>query len=399
MKIERIHWRNYFGGLALVFLFVEGVTGILLSLFYEPTLDGAYDSIKVLYRGFPAIGAWIRDSHRWSALLLFCAILVHVLRSLVRRDFLVATKRIRTLWVAGVLLIAALGLLLLTGFVLPWEWKAYWTMEMISNYFGAIPLVGSAFEEFLVGIFTLSRNFVAHVVILPVVALFLLDMHLVGARRRTGGVSAYLFKHSLLSLPFLAAAAAVAILVPMPTSDPIVVPSQFEGEGIPAPEWMFLILVAPYLGLGENAAFAWGFLLPAVFLVGLVILPYHAGKERRRTKTEDHAKAAVSSISKGRLAGLARSGKVRGVGVVVAVAGLAMAAFGGLYSQVHVAPVMGCSSCHNVARGNRMGKPPSFFKDRTAIPHNDDPEWLVKHYYFPQKWSERTTKKPRPVPR
>ena len=399
MKIERVHWRNYFGGLALVFLFVEGMTWILLSLFYEPTLVGAYDSIKELYSDFPAIGAWVRDAHRWSALLLFSAIFVHALRSLVRRDFLVTTKRIRTLWVAGGVLTVVLGLLLLTGFVLPWEWRAYWTMEMLSNYFGAIPLVGSVFEEFLVGTFTLSRNFVAHVVILPVITLFLLDMHLVVVRRRTGGVSAYLFKHSLLSLPFLAAAAALTVFVPMPTSDPFVVPRPFEGEGIPVPEWMFLILVTPYLGHGENAAFAWGFLLPVVLLVGLVILPFHAGKERSRTKKEDHAMAVDSSVSRGRRAGLARSGKVRAGVVAVAVAGLATAAFGGLYSQVHVAPVMGCSSCHNVARGNRMGKPPVFFKDRTAIPLNDDPEWLVKHYYFPQKWSERTTRKPRPVSR
>ena len=125
MKIERYHWHHYFGGVAVVLLLAQLLSGIFLSLFYHPHLDSAYASVQHLYKEFSA-AAWVRDSHRWIALFLFCTILVHTVRSLLRGDFLSYKKR--TAWLVGCLLLPALLVLLITGFILPWEWKGYWFM-------------------------------------------------------------------------------------------------------------------------------------------------------------------------------------------------------------------------------------------------------------------------------
>ena len=123
IEIEHGHWLHYFGGLAVVLLIVQLFTGIFLGLFYQADLQTAYASVQGLYKDF-ALGAWIRDSHRWIALFIFAAIVVHVVRSLLRREFLNYLRS--TSWLTGGLLILPLLALLVTGFILPWEWRAYW---------------------------------------------------------------------------------------------------------------------------------------------------------------------------------------------------------------------------------------------------------------------------------
>ncbi|NIQ97267.1 MAG: cytochrome b, partial [Desulfuromonadales bacterium] len=59
--IKRYHWRHYFGGVAMVLLVVQLLSGIFLTLFYHPHLEEAYASVQYLYKDFSA-AAWIRDS-------------------------------------------------------------------------------------------------------------------------------------------------------------------------------------------------------------------------------------------------------------------------------------------------------------------------------------------------
>ncbi|MCP4937063.1 MAG: DUF4405 domain-containing protein, partial [bacterium] len=123
IKINIHHWRHYFGGAAVILLVLQVLTGIFLGLYYKPDMPQAYSSVQDLYRNFP-FGAWIRDSHRWIAFFVFALSVVHVARTLLRRDFLNYGQR--TIWLTGALLFVPMLALLVTGFILPWEWKAYW---------------------------------------------------------------------------------------------------------------------------------------------------------------------------------------------------------------------------------------------------------------------------------
>ena len=382
MKIERYHWHHYFGGVAMVLLVVQLLSGIFLTLFYHPHLEEAYASVQHLYQEISA-AAWIRDSHRWSALFLFSAIVVHTVRSLLRGDFL--SHRKKTIWLTGCLLLPALLAFLVTGFILPWEWKAYWFMEMVPNYLGSIPVVGPAVKAALIEAFSVSRSFVAHVVILPAIFIVLIDIHAFSKmRRRKRGIPGYLVKHGLIAVPFFIAIVILAALIPMPTEDPQVVPAPLEGTHIPAPEWFALILLVPFMYFKGAMGPVLGLLVPVVLFLALTLLPYFFGN--RRSGAIKRRPGGVFSWL-GRRAG--KAPRARGgfmatgiafLAILVVVAGL----FSSLYAGVHRSPTLGCNSCHNVSMGVRMGVPPEAFKEREILPQLDDSQWMVEHWFYPQ---------------
>ena len=80
MKIGLNHWRHYFGGFAILLILVQLFSGLFLTMFYMPTLQEAYTSVQYLYKNL-ASWSWLRDMHRWNALFLFVAIVVHALRA------------------------------------------------------------------------------------------------------------------------------------------------------------------------------------------------------------------------------------------------------------------------------------------------------------------------------
>ena len=119
MKIRQYHWHHFFGGIALLLLIVQVLSGSVLTLFYLPQLSEAYASMQYLYNELSAV-AWIRDTHRWAALFLMVAVTMHLIRSFLRKDYL--NRDSKTLWLTGVLLYLPMLGFLFTGVILPWEW-------------------------------------------------------------------------------------------------------------------------------------------------------------------------------------------------------------------------------------------------------------------------------------
>ncbi|OGT29263.1 MAG: hypothetical protein A2W28_05535, partial [Gammaproteobacteria bacterium RBG_16_51_14] len=168
MKIKQYHWHHFFGGVATLLLLVQVLSGSVLTLFYIPGLKEAYPSVQYLYNELVAV-AWIRDTHRWASLFLLVAVIMHFIRSFLRKDYL--NRDSKTLWLTGILLFLPLLGFLLTGFILPWEWRGYWFMEMVPNYANEIPLIGPSLSDFLLDAFTLNRALVVHICILPAITL------------------------------------------------------------------------------------------------------------------------------------------------------------------------------------------------------------------------------------
>ncbi len=382
MKIERHHWRHYFGGVAVVLLVLQVLTGVFLTLYYSPDLQQAYSSVRELYRNF-TFGAWIRDSHRWLAVFIFAVTVVHVTRSLLRKEFMNYARR--TSWLTGALLLLPILALLVTGYILPWEWKAYWFMEMVPNYFGQLPIIGPALKSFTLEAFTLNRNFVAHVVILPVIAYILIEYHILALlRKRKAGISAYFTKHAIISIPFLIIVAFLAYYVQMPTLDPEIIPMPLEGANIPAPEWYFLFLLRPFLNFDGISASFLTIYLPLILLVTFIALPHVFGRRkgvRRQIKPGDRAYFSTLSPAIG---GFLKTKLVAATLSFLLVFLVVSAPFGLLYVQTHESPTLGCNSCHNVSMGTRMGIPPEAYKDRNIVPLLDDSKWMVEHWFYPQ---------------
>ncbi|MEK6546669.1 MAG: cytochrome b N-terminal domain-containing protein [Nitrospinota bacterium] len=229
---EKIHWRHFFGGLSFILIILQLIIGIFLIFFYEPSLSDAYKSVQHLTNNVTG-GSLLRNLHRWIAFSLFLSIIIHTIRCILRLDFFSQAKRI--LWLTGVISLLPLFLLIITGVILPWEWKGYWFMEIIPNYSEFVPFIGSELKTFFINTFTLPRYEVIHILLLPMTLLILVDYHFLN-RLRKRGVFQYIFRHTIISLPILVVLLVLSKYITIPTEDPQVVPLPLEGGYIPAAE-------------------------------------------------------------------------------------------------------------------------------------------------------------------
>ena len=388
LKIKPSHWHHFFGGIALIILIIQLVSGMVLTMFYLPSLNEAYASIQNLYNELSAI-AWVRDTHRWAALFLFVAVIMHFIRSFLRKDYLI--RESKTLWLTGVLLYLPLLGFLFTGVILPWEWRGYWFMEMAPNYVNEIPLIGPSFSEFLISTFTLPRALVTHIIILPAITLVLIDIHsITKIKKRTGGLSLYLIEHTPLTIPFLLAIAILAYVLPMPSQDPAIIPMPLDGERIPTAEWFILIFYVPYLYFKGFMATLFGFYIPVIIFLVLAIFPYYLrGKRGKSSKNiqEEHHPIAKNSLFAKIMAPFRRALGAKAYAKTLAfmtVTLVAMTVFGPFYVVSHASPTMGCNSCHNTTMGDRLGLPPPTFKDRVKNPNLKNNTFMVEHWFYPQ---------------
>src|SRR3989338_5764374 len=389
MKIKQLHWYHYFGGVALLLLIVQLLSGMVLTIFYSPHLNEAYASIQTIYNELGAV-AWIRDAHRWAAMFLFITVIMHFIRSFLRKDYL--NSNIKTLWLTGILLFLPMLGFLFTGVILPWEWRGYWFMEMVPNYVNEIPLIGPSFSEFLISFFTLNRALVTHIIILPAITLVLMDIHsLSKIKKRTGGLSKHLLEHTPLSIPFLLAIAILAYALPIPSQDPAIIPMPLEGENIPTAEWFILIFYVPYLYFKGFMATLFAFYIPLILFLVLAILPYYL-KARRKIDGGKNSPQEPSSVERKSLFAHIMSPFQRALGARAYAKTLAfltvflvsMVVFAPFYAVYHESPTYGCNSCHNITMGSRLGVPPPTFKDRVKNPSLKDNTFMVEHWFYPQ---------------
>ncbi len=176
---KNIGWFHTLGSMSL-FLFVSQVlTGILLLIYYRPTVNEAFESVK--YITTTAHMGWLyRQVHAWGANLMIIVVFLHMFRTFVTGSF----KKPRELtWVIGVALWVLTLIFGFTGYLLPWNQLAYWATTVGTEIVGAVPGVGEFIRMVLrggtaVGSETLSRFFVIHVIILPWAIWFLIVIHL-----------------------------------------------------------------------------------------------------------------------------------------------------------------------------------------------------------------------------
>ncbi|MBI5300744.1 MAG: cytochrome b N-terminal domain-containing protein [Chloroflexi bacterium] len=177
--IPRSAHTYYLGGITL-FLFVnQAVTGILLSLYYQPTPDAAYNSILYIMNQVN-FGWLIRSVHAWGANLMIVFCILHLIRVVVQGAY----KNPREItWMAGMgLLFLTLGFGF-TGYLLPWDQRAFWATTVGTEIASAVPVIGDAIRDFLragseVSALTLSRFLGVHMLILPASLIGLLAVHL-----------------------------------------------------------------------------------------------------------------------------------------------------------------------------------------------------------------------------
>jgi ubiquinol-cytochrome c reductase cytochrome b subunit len=169
----------YFGSLALLVLVNQIVTGIFLTMNYDPSASGAFDSVQYIMRDVEW-GWLIRYMHTTGASLFFVVIYLHMFRGILYGSY----KKPRELvWLLGMLIFLVLMAEAFMGYVLPWGNMSFWGAKVIVSLFGTIPVIGKDLVQWIMGDFlpadaTLNRFFALHVIALPLVLLLLVVLHL-----------------------------------------------------------------------------------------------------------------------------------------------------------------------------------------------------------------------------
>jgi quinol-cytochrome oxidoreductase complex cytochrome b subunit len=177
----------YLGTLTFGTFLILVITGILLMLYYHPSVPQAYADMKDL-QFVVSSGLFLRNLHRWSAQLMVFLVFAHMFKVFYRGAY--RTPR-EFNWVIGIVLLLITLLLSYTGYLLPWDQLAYWAITVGSNLSSAVPLVGGKIHFLLLGgnqvnANALLRFYVLHCVILPLAAILFIAVHFWRIRKDGG---------------------------------------------------------------------------------------------------------------------------------------------------------------------------------------------------------------------
>jgi menaquinol-cytochrome c reductase cytochrome b subunit len=174
-----------FGGLTFFVTVIQILSGMFLTMYYVPDIINAYESVRYLQNEV-AYGQIVRGMHHWGASLVIVMMFLHTLRVF----FQGAYKKPRELnWVVGVLIFMVMLGLGFTGYLLPWDMKAYYATMVGLEIAASTPFVGDYLAELLaggdiIGAQTLTRFFAIHVFFLPGALLALMAAHFIMIRRQ-----------------------------------------------------------------------------------------------------------------------------------------------------------------------------------------------------------------------
>ena len=177
-----IHGSTHFyflGGMALFLFMVQIVTGILLSLYYKPSPDQAFESVQAIMTEVD-YGWLIRSAHSWSANLLIGVLFLHLLTTYLMRAY----RRPREItWMTGVMLLGLFMAFGFSGYLLPWNELAFFATRVGTAIVGIVPVIGPQLLLLARGGAdvtgdTFARFYSVHVVVLPLLTFALLGIHL-----------------------------------------------------------------------------------------------------------------------------------------------------------------------------------------------------------------------------
>ncbi|MDR2161451.1 MAG: cytochrome b N-terminal domain-containing protein [Desulfovibrio sp.] len=359
------------GGLVfLVFLF-QAAAGMFLVFFYLPSPANAWESIEFIENDVP-LGAFFRSLHRWGAFVLALFLCLHILLQMFRG----AWRRRGLAWWTGILLFLLVAAFTLTGYLLPWDFRSYWTVKTIGNWLDRLPAFAGAAQWLLFadtpgGVVPVGRWFALHILVLPLLAGICFCGHFLLARglgfgelRQEGGSSGGGERVAEKKAPLrrcaraAAAVAGTALLLcglaafgiqRQDIADPITT------SAIPQPDWLFLVFFQVTRYFQSDMEMVGVFWIPALLLAGALLLPL-ADRGARRKKWLRQAFFPLS------------------LAVFLAVAVVT-------FHTGSTTPVWSCASCHKKGFGQAFANAP---KTVDAFSSRYDNKWLALHYRYPQ---------------
>src|SRR6202171_5701600 len=170
----------YVFGSGLLFIFISQViTGVFLALYYVPSADHAHTTVAYITKAVTA-GSFLRSLHAYGSSAMFIVLLLHLSQTYIYGAY---KGRRELLWLSGCVLFGLVLAMAFTGYLLPWDQKAYFATAVGTNAASEIPWIGESLKRMMrggteMGTLTISRFFVAHVFLIPACIFALVASHI-----------------------------------------------------------------------------------------------------------------------------------------------------------------------------------------------------------------------------
>lgn len=280
----------YIFGSGLLFIFISQViTGVFLALYYVPSADHAHTTVAYITKAITA-GSFLRSLHAYGSSAMVIVLLLHLSQTYIYGAY---KGRRELLWLSGCLLFALILGMAFTGYLLPWDQRAYFATAVGTNAVSEVPWVGETLKRMMrggteMGTLTISRFFVAHVFLIPACIFALVATHIF-LFRKAGAAGPFtenpykpeqkpeLFypRQVLMDLSLTAlliiGLGFMAFFAPIQLGPPA---NPADAQYVPRPEWYYLPIFQ-WLKYWHGAASVVGILvLPTVLVAAVIALPF-----------------------------------------------------------------------------------------------------------------------------
>ncbi len=278
-----------FGGILMLCLLIQIISGVILGMHYVAHVDHAFDSVQRIRRDVP-YGWLLQSTHAVGASMFFLAVYMHIFRALYYGSYKAPRE---VLWILGCVIYLVMMATAFLGYTLPWGQMSFWGATVITGFFGAVPVVGESLQQWLLGGYavdnaTLNRFYSLHYLLPFVIAglsvLHIWALHVTGSSNPIG-VSQKVKTDSLPFHPYFTVKDMFAVTVfliifafflfYLPDAlghadnyikaDPLVTPAHI------VPEWYFLPFYAILRAVPDKLA---GILLMLGAIAVLFVLPW-----------------------------------------------------------------------------------------------------------------------------
>jgi ubiquinol-cytochrome c reductase cytochrome b subunit len=398
-------WHQVFGSVAMFLFMVQAFTGIMLAFNYAPTPGEAYNSLRYILTELTC-GRLMRGLHHWGASMIIVVVVLHMVQVFLYGAY---KKPREATWMVGVVLLLVTLAYGLTGYLLPWDNRAYWGTVVATQIAGQAPVLGPYLSRLLggegaIGVVTFARFYGLHVLLLPPATILLVVLHVFLVRKH--GVAPMpgdeavpkkkfypeqVFKDTVaIFVAFVVLfTLAVAVRVPLEQlADPT------DTSYIPRPEWYFLFLFQTLKLFSGPLEVVGSVVLPGLAVLALILVPFidrsRMVKVTRRTAAL--AFVLLAAIGWGGLTAAAVMSTPKEAGAV-AVDYSAPTDWMQL-SPEEMAGVAyfrkeNCVSCHVVGEhGTAVGP------DLTKASIHKDAAWMIEHFKRPSAMRPGTSMPP-----
>jgi ubiquinol-cytochrome c reductase cytochrome b subunit len=288
----------YVFGSGLLFIFISQViTGVFLALYYVPSADHAHTTVAYITKAVTA-GSFLRSLHAYGASAMVIVLFLHLSQTYIYGSY---KGRRELLWLSGCLLFALVLGMAFTGYLLPWDQRAYFATAVGTNAVTEVPVIGESLKRLMrggteMGTLTISRFFVAHVFFIPAFIFALVGSHIFLFRKAGAAgpvdedplhpkqkVELFYPRQVLMDLSLTAlliiGLGLLCFFVPMQIGPPA---NPVDAQYIPRPEWYYLPIFQWLKYWHGSAAIVGVLLIPTLLALAIVALPFLDRSVERR---------------------------------------------------------------------------------------------------------------------